>query len=68
MMKIQEEVNNHLKTYHSEIVEAYDPDSFVSDSDYHQEFLDFLCAGILIVTILFYCNLWIMGDWPGRWY
>ena len=41
MMTIQEEVNEHLKTYHSEIVEAYDPDSFVSDSDYHQEFLDF---------------------------
>jgi anaerobic ribonucleoside-triphosphate reductase len=41
IMKIQEEVNNHLKTYHSEIVDSYDPDSFVSESDYHQDFLDF---------------------------
>ena len=41
MFKIQEEVNNHLKSYHSEIVNSYDPDNFKSESDYHQDFLDF---------------------------
>ena len=41
MMNIQEEINEHLKTYHSEIIEKYDPDNFDSESDYHQDFLDF---------------------------
>ena len=41
MVNIQEEVNDHLKTYHSEIIETYDPDNFDSESDYHQDFLDF---------------------------
>ena len=41
MVNIQEEVNVHLKTYHSEIIEKYDPDNFDSESDYHQDFLDF---------------------------
>ena len=42
MMKLQEELNHHLKSYHSDIVEAYDPDIFVSESEYHQDFLDFV--------------------------
>ena len=41
MIRIQEEVNDYLKTYHSEIIETYDPDNFDSESDYHQDFLDF---------------------------
>ena len=41
MINIQEELNDHLKTYHSEIIETYDPDNFESESDYHQDFHDF---------------------------
>ena len=41
MMKIQEELNHHLKSYHSEIVEAYDPDIFVSESEYHKRLSSF---------------------------
>ena len=41
LINIQEEVNNHLKTDHSQIVDAYDPDTCESDSDYHKEFHDF---------------------------
>ena len=41
MFKIQEEIHDHLKSDHSEIVETYDPDNFKSESDYHQDFLDF---------------------------
>ena len=41
LINIQEEVNTLLKTDHSQIVDAYDPDNFESDSVYHQNFLDF---------------------------
>ena len=41
LINIQEKVNNHLKTDHSQIVDTYDPDNFESDSDYWQEFLVF---------------------------
>ena len=41
MRNIQEELTNHLATNYTEIVDAYDPDNYDFDDDYHEEFLDF---------------------------
>ena len=40
LRNIQEELTNHLKIKHTDIIDSYDPDSFPYENDRHQEFLD----------------------------
>ena len=39
LIHIQEEMTNHLETNHSNVIEDFDPDNFVFDNNYHEDFL-----------------------------
>ena len=59
LFNIQGEIHEHLRSEHKDIVNSYNPDTYQFDNDQQEDFLDFFVDS---------CNLWIMGNRPGRWY
>ena len=39
LMSIQTELSDHIKHNHSDIIDSFDPDTFIFDNDLHEEFL-----------------------------
>ena len=59
LFNIQGEIHEHLRSEHADIVDSYDPDNYQFDNDQQEDFLALFVDS---------CNLWIMGNRPGRWY